>query len=279
MATQQSKLHFENSDRSYRLFLGDSIKLLQSFPDESIDLIFADPPYFLSNGGMTCKNGEMVPVKKGSWDQSRGVEEDFRFQHAWLKESKRILKPNGSLFVSGTRHNIFSVGFSMQRLGYKLLNDITWYKPNPPPNLACRYFTHSSETVIWAARDEKAKWTFNYKLMKRLNGGKQMKSVWSILPPRKDEKLLGKHPTQKPVELLERIVLAASRPGDVVLDPFSGSGTTGIAARRLGRRYIGIELSPEYADLAVDRLLADGKDPNLYYASDIDYVASQVGLQ
>jgi site-specific DNA-methyltransferase (adenine-specific) len=133
--------------------------------------------------------------------------------------------------------------------------------------------------VIWAARDEKAKWTFNYKLMKRLNGGKQMKSVWSILPPRKDEKLLGKHPTQKPVELLERIVLAASRPGDVVLDPFSGSGTTGIAARRLGRRYIGIELSPEYADLAVDRLLADGKDPNLYYASDIDYVASQVGLQ
>ncbi len=279
MATKQSKLYFENSDRSYRLFQGDSIKLLQSFPDESIDLIFADPPYFLSNGGVTCKNGSMVPVKKGAWDESKGVEEDFRFQNAWLKESKRILKPNGSLFVSGTRHNIFSVGFSMQRLGYRLLNDITWYKPNPPPNLACRYFTHSSETVIWAARDERTKWTFNYKLMKRLNGGKQMKSVWSILPPRKDEKQLGKHPTQKPVELLERIVLAASRPGEVVLDPFSGSGTTGIAARRLGRRYIGIELNPEYADLAVQRLLADGKDPNLYYASDVDYVASQVGLQ
>lgn len=279
MAQFPAKRFYENSDRTYRLYRGDSIRLLRSFPDESIDLVFADPPYFLSNGGVTCKNGTMVAVKKGKWDESRGVEEDFKFQSAWLKECKRILKPNGSLFVSGTRHNIFSVGFSMQRMGYRLLNDITWFKPNPPPNLACRYFTHASETVIWAARDNKSKWTFNYKLMKRLNGGKQMKSVWSILPPKKDEKAQGKHPTQKPVELLERIILAASRQGDVVLDPFSGSGTTGLAANRLGRRYIGIELDREYADLAVRRLLADRKDANVYYASDVDYVAAQVGLQ
>jgi site-specific DNA-methyltransferase (adenine-specific) len=279
MTLHPGKLAYESPDKDFRLYNGDSLKLLRRVPTESVDLVFADPPYFLSNGGMTCKSGQMVRVDKGRWDESQGVDADFRFQAAWLKECQRILKPNGSVFVSGTRHNIFSVGFAMQRLGYKLLNDIVWYKRNPPPNLACRYFTHTSETILWAARDERSRWTFNYQLMKRLNGGKQMKSLWSILPPNKAEKAEGKHPTQKPVELLERIILAASHPGDLVLDPFCGSGTTGLAASRLGRRFVGIELDPEFVDLTTRRYLADQADPTLAYASDVEYVANQLGLQ
>ncbi len=279
MATHPGKLLYESTNEDYRLYLGDSLKVLRRVPAESIDLVFADPPYFLSNGGVTCKGGKMVSVHKGNWDASKGVDEDFKFQAKWLRECQRVLKPNGSIFVCGTRHNIFSVGFAMQRMGYKLLNDIVWYKRNPPPNLACRYFTHTSETVLWAARDGKSKWTFNYQLMKRLNGGKQMKSLWNILPPSKAEKAQGKHPTQKPVELLERVVVSASNPGDLVLDPFCGSGTTGLAATRLGRRFVGIELDPEHADLATRRHLADHLDTNVAYRSDVDYVASQVGLQ
>lgn len=279
MARHPGKLFYESTNQDYRLYLGDCLKVLKRVPDQSVDLVFADPPYFLSNGGMTCKGGKMVSVHKGQWDTSQGVDEDFKFQAKWLRECQRVLKANGSIFVCGTRHNIFSVGFAMQRMGFKLLNDIVWYKRNPPPHLACRYFTHTSETVLWAARDGKSKWTFNYKLMKRLNGGKQMKSLWSILPPSKAEKALGKHPTQKPVELLERVVVAASNPGDLVLDPFCGSGTTGLAATRLGRRFVGIELTPEYAELATRRHLADHLDPNVAYGSDVDYVAAQIGLQ
>lgn len=279
MATHPGKLFYESTGKDYRLYLGDSLKVLQRIPAESIDLVFADPPYFLSNGGMTCVGGKMVAVHKGKWDASKGVDEDYKFQAKWLRECQRVLRPNGSIFVCGTRHNIFSVGFAMQSMGYKLLNDIVWYKRNPPPNLACRYFTHTSETLLWAARDQKARWTFNYQLMKRLNGGKQMKSLWSILPPGKAEKAQGKHPTQKPLELLERVVVSASNPGDLILDPFCGSGTTGLAATRLGRRFVGIELDPEYADLATRRHLADHLDTNSTYRSDVDYVAAQVGLQ
>jgi site-specific DNA-methyltransferase (adenine-specific) len=238
------------------LLEGDSLRLLRAFPAGSVDMVFADPPYFLSNGGMTCKSGKMTAVDKGHWDRSNGVDEDFRFQLAWLEECRRILKPDGTIWVSGTRHNIFSAGFAMQRLGFKLLNDITWLKQNPPPNLCCRYFTHATETILWAARDGRSKHYFNYHLMKQANLGKQMKSVWTFLPPGRPEKQQGKHPTQKPVALLERIVLASTRPGDLVLDPFSGSGTTGIAAAGNGRNYVGIELSPEYNELATRRYLA-----------------------
>jgi site-specific DNA-methyltransferase (adenine-specific) len=196
----------------------------------------------------------MVSVNKGAWDKSQGPAANHEFNRAWLSACQRILKPNGSLWVSGTAHVIHSVGFAMQQLGFKLLNDISWVKPNPPPNLSCRYFTHATETIIWAARDKKSRHTFNYKLMKETNRGKQMKSVWEIKPPEKWEKRYGKHPTQKPLALLERILLASSHEGDLVLDPFSGSGTTALAALRTSRQAIALELSYEYLALTLQRL-------------------------
>ncbi len=245
---------FDDPRHHIRLYQGDSLELLALLPESSVDLIFADPPYFLSNGGNTCHAGKMVSVNKGAWDKSQGPEANHQFNRSWLAACQRILKPNGSLWVSGTAHVIHSVGFAMQQLGFKLLNDISWVKPNPPPNLSCRYFTHSTETIIWAARDKKSRHTFNYKLMKETNRGKQMKSVWEIKPPETWEKRFGKHPTQKPLALLERILLASSHEGDLVLDPFSGSGTTALAALRLRREAIALELSYEYLALTLQRL-------------------------
>jgi site-specific DNA-methyltransferase (adenine-specific) len=237
---------FDDPRHHIRLYQGDSLELLALLPESSVDLIFADPPYFLSNGGITCHAGKMVSVNKGAWDKSQGPAANHEFNRSWLAACQRILKPNGSLWVSGTAHVIHSVGFAMQQLGFKLLNDISWVKPNPPPNLSCRYFTHATETIIWAARDKKSRHTFNYKLMKETNRGKQMKSVWEIKPPETWEKRFGKHPTQKP--------LASSHEGDLVLDPFSGSGTTLLAAFRLRRTAIALELSYEYLALTLQRL-------------------------
>ena len=239
--------------RGFNLLRGDSLDLLEKMDAEQFDMIFADPPYFLSNDGVTCKSGRMVSVNKGRWDRSKGVEANHEFTMRWLSACQRLLKPNGSLWVSGTQHIIYSVGFALQKLGYKILNDIAWFKVNPPPNLSCRYFTHGTETIIWAARDHDAKHKFNYETMKEMNGGKQMKNLWNIMSPRKAEKEFGKHPTQKPMKLLRRIVLAASDPGDLILDPFCGSSTTGLAAVENGRRYIGIDQSDEYLDLSVAR--------------------------
>jgi site-specific DNA-methyltransferase (adenine-specific) len=199
----------------------------------------------------------MVSVHKGDWDKSRGPDANHEFNRAWLAAAQRVLKPNGSIWVSGTAHVIHSVGFAMQQLGFKLLNDISWVKPNPPPNLSCRYFTHSTETIIWAAKDKKSRHTFNYKLMKETNHGKQMKSVWTISPPEPWEKKFGKHPTQKPVALLERILLASTNEGNVVLDPFCGSGTTLLAAFRLRRQALGCELSAEFLTLSLRRLCSN----------------------
>lgn len=255
------KYYFQSPERHFQLAKGDSIKILKRFPEGSVDMVFADPPYFLSNGGITCQGGKMVKVDKGGWDRSQGADDDHGFQMRWLAECQRVLAPNGTIWVSGTRHNIFSVGYAMQQLGFKLLNDVVWHKRNPPPNLACRYFTHATELVLWAARDKKSKHFFDYPLMKAANGGKQMQNVWSILPPRKAEKAQGKHPTQKPMALLERIVLASTEEGALVLDPFNGSGTTGLAAARHGRRYLGIDLSAEYLDLTVRRFEAEAVDP------------------
>src|SRR5271166_5936706 len=248
---------FDDPRHHIRLYQGDSLQLLALLPESSVDLIFADPPYFLSNGGITCHAGRMVSVNKGDWDKSRGPDANHEFNRSWLAACQRVLKPNGSIWVSGTAHVIHSVGFAMQQLGFKLLNDISWVKPNPPPNLSCRYFTHSTETIIWAARDKKSRHTFNYKLMKETNRGKQMKSVWEIKPPETWEKRFGKHPTQKPVALLERILLAASNEGDLVLDPFSGSGTTAIAALRTRRTAVGLELSYEFLSLTTQRLSSE----------------------
>jgi site-specific DNA-methyltransferase (adenine-specific) len=228
--------------------------LSSQYPDGVIDMIFADPPYFLSNGGITCHAGKMVKVNKGQWDKSNGPEMNHEFNMAWLSRCRQVLKPNGTIWVSGTQHVIHSVGYAMQQLGMKILNDITWEKPNPPPNLSCRYFTHSTETIIWAAKNEKSKHCFHYDAMREMNSGKQMKSVWTMTAPSGDEKIFGKHPTQKPVQLLERIILASTAAGNIVFDPFSGSSTTGVAAIKLKRQFVGCELEADFLALSAKRL-------------------------
>ena len=250
--------------KSYRLYHDDCLKILEEIPENTFDMIFADPPYMLSNGGITCQNGKVVSVNKGKWDESQGFEQDFEFHKKWLSACKRVLKKNGTLWISGTYHSIYSCGFAMQLLGYHILNDISWFKPNASPNMCCRYFTASHETLIWARKDKKTKHTFNYELMK--NGdfssdfikkpNTQMRSVWAIGTPKKSEKTFGKHPTQKPLDLLERIILASTNEGDLILDPFMGSATTGVAALKLGRKFVGIEKEKEFVELAEKRLSA-----------------------
>lgn len=250
-ANPQSEIEtYYSHQQGFTLLRGDSLEILEAMDPEQFDMIFADPPYFLSNDGVTCKSGRMVSVNKGRWDRSQGVEENHQFNLRWLAACQRLLKPNGTIWVSGTHHVSYSLGFAMQTLGFKVLNDIAWFKVNPPPNLSCRYFTHGTETIIWAARDGESKYTFNYKTMKEMNGGKQMKNLWNIMSPRKAEKSFGKHPTQKPIKLLDRIVQAASNEGDLILDPFCGSSTTGLAALQNGRRYVGIDQSEEYLELS-----------------------------
>lgn len=242
--------------RSEMLICEDIFKALKAMKQESVDMIFADPPYFLSNGGITCQAGRMVSVNKGNWDKVNSLEEKHKFNRRWIRLCKKVLKPNGSIWISGTLHNIYSIGMALEQEGFKIINNITWQKTNPPPNLACRCFTHSTETVIWAQKaDKKSKHLFNYALMKEQNGGKQMKDVWTgPLTPAKEKKN-GKHPTQKPLYLLERIIEASTNKGDVVLDPFCGSSTTGVAAKRLGRLYIGIDNSEEYIILSKARIV------------------------
>lgn len=243
--------YFQHPD--FTLYQGDSLEMLEQMEAEQFDMVFADPPYFLSNDGVTCKSGRMVSVNKGRWDRSQGVEANHEFNMRWLAACQRLLKPNGTIWVSGTQHVIYSIGFAMQSLDYKILNDIAWFKVNPPPNLSCRYFTHGTETILWAGRNQDTKHTFNYKVMKEENGGKQMKNLWNIMSPRKAEKAHGKHPTQKPIKLLSRIVRASTNEGDLILDPFCGSSTTGIAAFMHDRKFIGIDQSEEYLDLSVKR--------------------------
>ncbi|MBT9143838.1 MAG: Modification methylase DpnIIB [Dehalococcoidia bacterium] len=249
---------FRNDELGVWLYHANCIEfidmLISKYPYGRFDMIFADPPYFLSNGGITCHAGKIVKVDKGQWDKSNGPELNHEFNMAWLSRCQKLLKPNGTIWVSGTHHVIHSIGYAMQQLSMKILNDITWEKPNPPPNLSCRYFTHSTETIIWAAKNDKAKHCFNYDAMRKTNYGKQMKSVWTLPPPNGNEKDFGKHPTQKPVALLERIILASTNEGDLVMDPFSGSSTTGVAAIRLRRRFVGIELESEFLNLSVKRL-------------------------
>ena len=192
-------------------------KLIKKFPEGKFDMIFADPPYFLSNGGISCHAGKMVKVHKGDWDKSRGAEVNHEFNREWLKRCQALLKPNGTIWVSGTQHVIFSIGYAMQQLDMKILNDIIWEKPYPPPNLSCRYFTHSTETVLWAAKNQRSKHLFNYADMRKENGDKQMKNVWRFTSPATAEKIFGKHPTQKPIKLVERCILASTNSGDFVL--------------------------------------------------------------
>lgn len=249
----------------YRLYNADCFDKLKEFPKESFDMIFADPPYMLSNGGISCQNGKVVSVNKGDWDKSKGFEEDFEFHKKWLELCKDLLKPNGTLWVSGTYHSIYSCGFAMQLLGYHILNDISWFKPNASPNMSCRYFTASHETLIWARKSKNSKHIFNYETMKDGDFSKdfikkpntQMRSVWSIPTPSSQEKIFGKHPTQKPLALLERIVMASTNKGDLILDPFMGSGTTGVAAVKLGRRFVGVDKEKEYVELSQKRIYSE----------------------
>lgn len=244
--------YFRSVSHDFTLLRGDCLELLPQF-NFKFDMIFADPPYFLSNGGISCQAGKMVCVDKGAWDKGRSPEDLHRFNHQWLSLCREKLKPAGTLWVSGTYHNIFSVAECLQQLGYKILNVITWAKTNPPPNLSCRYFTHSTEFIIWARKSEKVPHYFDYAMMKHLNNGKQMTDVWRLPAIAPWEKHCGKHPTQKPLALLARIILASTKPGAWILDPFAGSSTTGIAANLIGRRYLGIEREVAFADISVAR--------------------------
>lgn len=242
-------------DSSSALYLSDTFEALDKMLTEKVDMIFADPPYFLSNDGITCSAGKAVSVNKGDWDKINSVEEKHNFNRQWIGMCRRVLKPNGTIWISGTLHNIYSVGLALEQEGFKIINNITWQKANPPPNLACRCFTHSTETVLWAQKaDKNARHFFNYELMKEINGGKQMKDVWTGTLTPSAEKRFGKHPTQKPIYLLERILLASTKENDVVLDPFCGSSTTGVACKRLKRNYIGIDSNPEYIQISIERL-------------------------
>jgi site-specific DNA-methyltransferase (adenine-specific) len=247
----------------YKLYAGDCIETLNGLPEESVDLIFADPPYNLSNGGTSVHAGKRVSVDKGDWDKSAGPKEDFEFHLAWINACRRVLKKDGTIWISGTYHSIFACGYALQLLDYRILNDVAWFKPNAAPNLGCRMFTASHETLIWASKSKKSRHTFNYKEMREgdfpsdflKKPGKQMRSVWSVTTPAKSEKVFGKHPTQKPLTLLERVILSSSNPGDLVLDPFAGSATTGIAALKHGRQFIGIDSNEDYLKtLALPRL-------------------------
>lgn len=251
-------------NKSFELIQGDVLAALSTIQTASIDFIFSDPPYFLSNDGFTVKSGKAVSVNKGDWDKSSGFAEDVVFHREWIAECLRVLKPNGTIAISGTYHSIYQCGFVLQELGCRILNDLVWFKPNGAPALAGRNFTASHETVIWASKSKNAKHTFNYATSKTwyapndklLNPGKQMRSVWSIATTPKREKTMGQHPTQKPLELLLRLVAICSNSGDVVLDPFCGSGTTGVAAVSLSRRFIGIDLNEKHLELARRRIEA-----------------------
>ena len=255
-------------EEGFTLLKGDSFKLLKKIEPKSVDMIFADPPYFLSSGGISCQNGKQVSVNKGEWDYSKTIEDRIKYHRKWIALCRDVLKDDGTIMISSTLHSVYAIGVALELEGYSIINNIIWRKTNPAPNLACRCFTHSTETVIWARKQltlrKKGKHYFNYEAMKEENGGKQMKDFWEfddepevleIGTAPKSEKKFGKHPTQKPIRLLERLITAASKEGDLVLDPFNGSGTTGIVAKKLGRRYIGIEIDDEYLHLTRERSL------------------------
>ena len=252
------KFYFEES--SFKLIDDDTFNSLKQFEPKSFDMIFADPPYFLSNDGITCSGGKMVSVNKGKWDKGLNVNDKYEFNKKWIHECYRVLKDEGTIWISGTLHNIYSIGMALEEEGFKVINNITWKKLNPPPNISCRAFVHSTETILWAKKDiKKAKHKFNYDVMKELNDGKQMKDVWETSLTKPSEKKCGKHPTQKPIALLEKIILASTDENDLILDPFNGSGTTGIVASRLKRKYIGIDKEKEYLDLTIRRKECDSK--------------------
>jgi len=246
--------YYKSTDRAFTIVNGDCFDVLTRF-DFKFDMIFADPPYFLSNGGISYQAGKVVCVDKGDWDKGGTPESIMQFNRTWLSLCREKLKDNGTIWISGTHHNIFAIANLLTELGYKILNVITWAKTNPPPNISCRFFTYSSEFVIWARKFPKVPHKFNYELMKRINDNKQMTDVWRLPAIGRWEKSCGKHPTQKPLALLARIILASTNYGDWILDPFAGSSTTGIAANLCDRRYLGIDKELCYCELGKKRRL------------------------
>ncbi|MDQ3799797.1 MAG: site-specific DNA-methyltransferase [Acidobacteriota bacterium] len=243
------KPYFKSDDRNFFLLHGDSLELLPQF-EHRFDMVFADPPYFLSNDGLTVKNGKISSVNKGEWDKSPGVYQINEFNLKWLSFARDKMKDDATIWISGTMHNIFSIGQILTVLKFKILNIITWQKTNPPPSWAKRSFTYSTEQIIWARKSEKVSHYYNYELMRKINCGNEMKDVWTLPAIQKWEKTCGKHPTQKPLSILTRIILASTKPNAWILDPFTGSSTTGIAANLLGRRFVGIDLESEYLQLS-----------------------------
>ena len=256
------KPYYKSPNRAFTLLHGDCFQLLSEF-NFKFNCIFADPPYFLSNGGISVQSGKIVCVDKGEWDRGKSQQEIMEFKMGWLSLCRDKLKDNGTIWISGTYHNIFSVASSLTELGYKILNVVTWAKTNPPPNVSCRYFTYSTEFIIWARKSDKKAHYFNYDLMKYINGGKQMTDVWHLPAIAPWEKSCGKHPTQKPLALLSRIIMASTQQGDWVLDPFCGSSTTGIASNLLGRRFLGIDQEQNYIEISRNRR-EELENPQLY---------------
>ncbi len=279
--------YYKSTDRAFTLLHGDCFELLPQF-EFKFDMIFADPPYFLSNGGISYQAGKVVCVDKGEWDKGGTPETIMDFNRKWLSLCRDKLKDNGTIWISGTHHNIFSIATLLTELGYKILNVITWAKTNPPPNISCRFFTYSTEFIVWARKCPKVPHKYNYELMKAINDGKQMTDVWRLPAIARWEKSCGKHPTQKPLALLTRIILASTDEHDWILDPFAGSSTTGIAANLCGRRYLGIEQEKEFVSVSKSRRLEindnqtfmsyKGKLPDLSFIEDSGIVhESEVG--
>ena len=243
---------YKSNDRAFTIVHGDCFDVLPQF-DFKFDMIFADPPYFLSNGGISYQAGKVVCVDKGEWDKGGTPESIMEFNRKWLTLCREKLKENGTIWISGTHHNIFAIANLLTELGYKILNVITWAKTNPPPNISCRFFTYSAEFILWARKSPKVPHKYNYELMKAINDGKQMTDVWRLPAIGRWEKSCGKHPTQKPLALLTRIILASTDENDWILDPFAGSSTTGIAANLCGRRFLGMEQDESFCQLSVNR--------------------------
>ena len=246
--------------RASKIVVGDCVAEMRKLPDFSADLVFADPPYNLQlNGDLLRPNNTKVDGVHQDWDKFTSFAAYDAFTRAWLSEARRVLKPDGAIWVIGSYHNIFRLGAVMQDLGFWLLNDIVWRKTNPMPNFRGRRFTNAHETLIWASREEKSRYTFNYDAMKAMNDDVQMRSDWLFPicsgPERlKDGGGRKAHPTQKPEAILQRLMLATTKPGDVVLDPFFGTGTTGAVAKRIGRTFVGIERDADYAEAARERI-------------------------
>ncbi|MBQ2166247.1 MAG: site-specific DNA-methyltransferase [Bacteroidaceae bacterium] len=249
---EEAEPFYLSTEGDFSLYFGDCMELLLLLGDK-VDMVFADPPYFLSNGGISVQSGKIVSVNKGEWDKGIPVEEIHAFNMKWIGMCRDVLTDNGTIWISGTYHNIFSVANALASLGFKILNVITWVKTNPPPNISCRYFTYSTEFIIWARKMAKVPHYYNYELMKAINGDKQMTDVWRLPAIAPWEKTCGKHPTQKPLSLMSRIILASTKKGDKILDPFCGSGTTGIAANLLERKFVGIEREREYVEMSKRR--------------------------